>query len=171
MTADTVLLSDAVSPSPSILSTSIYTYNLDSTGCFISGSSSVDEVLALGPSASLFTSSRQRNHNLASYIHTPISHPSLTLDSFYPRLSVSRDGAFLASGSSTGKILLWDANALLDPFGLEESSKPVVLAGHTAETSCVDWGYDTVSLPRFSRYLDRELDSDQYICCVSLFLR
>lgn len=144
---------------------SIYTYDVDSTGQFTAGASTDDSsVMALGANTSL----KSRSQQLASYVSAPISHPSLTTKSFYPRLSVSPDGSFLASGSSSGKALVWDTNSIFKgqktdararwleednvDQGLlrhgnvsEMESLAVVLSGHAAEVSCVDWGYDTVS--------------------------
>lgn len=134
-------------------SNSIFTYDLDSTGTFTSGSSKKDALLPLAdPSLSSDSPFRHRssaprptrNHHLASYIRQPLSHPALTVETFYPRLALSRDGEYLASGSSSGKVLLWDTRPLLSSRGAD-ANIPTVLGGHSLETSSVDWGYDSVS--------------------------
>jgi hypothetical protein len=114
---------------------SIYTYHLDSFGWFTAGASPV-----LPPSAN-----GSELDNLSAYLPKVLSHHSLKLDTFYPRLALSPCGSFLAAGSSTGNVLLLDAESILRPEATEAATTPVVLGGASAETSGVDWGYDSVS--------------------------
>ena len=114
---------------------SIYTYHLDSSGRFTGGAS-------LPPPSSADSS---RLAPLSAYLPKVLSHHSLKLDTFYPRLALSPCGGFLAAGSSTGNVLLWDAESVLRPTAPEAAMTPVVLGGASAETSGVDWGYDSVS--------------------------
>jgi denticleless len=74
-----------------------------------------------------------------------LSHHSLKLDTFYPRLALSPCGNFLAAGSSTGNVLLWDTESVLRPGAAEAAKAPIILGGASAETSGVDWGHDSVS--------------------------
>ncbi|KAF8330809.1 WD40-repeat-containing domain protein [Cantharellus anzutake] len=74
-------------------------------------------------------------------IPLPVTHPCLEVDSFYPRLALSPCGAFLAVGSSNGRLVLWDTKSLLS-LGINAKEEAVILEAHTAEVSSVDWSQD-----------------------------
>jgi WD40 repeat protein len=81
---------------------------------------------------------------MLAYTPGPLQSSSLRTDSFYPRLVMSPSGAYLAAGSSTGRVLLWDVSALLRIGADVKDRQPVVLGGHAAEVSSADWGFDSV---------------------------
>lgn len=69
----------------------------------------------------------------------PMGDPRLRVNSFYLRLAVSPCGSWLASGSSSGDVLVWDIARSMRSRG-----GPVVLSAgaEEGETSSVDWGAD-----------------------------
>lgn len=140
----------------------MYTYHIDSLSWFTSGSSPVlppassqssPSELSSQPSSSQLSSTPSNSsnsaydNNLSAYLSKPLSNPSaLKIDTFYPRLAISPCGGYLASGSSTGNVLVWDTEKVLRPGASEKEREAVVLGGaSSAETSGVDWGYDSVS--------------------------
>ncbi|KAF8308953.1 WD40 repeat-like protein [Clavulina sp. PMI_390] len=153
----------------------VYTYHIDSAGWFTAGSSpflppppstAKPSLLSRSKSYSQTTTSQlagttetTSNSNLTPYLTPPLTRPhALKVDTFYPRIAMSPDGRWVACGSSSGNVVLWDVDAVLKPCsnknGLDESNgrhktarDPVVLGGGgsaTAETSGVDWGHDSL---------------------------
>jgi WD40 repeat protein len=98
----------------------------------------------LNQSVPQHATSAATSSSMLAYISNPLQSTSLRTDSFYPRLAVSPCGSYLAAGSSTGRVLLWDTNALLRVGASNKEREPVVLGGHVAEVSGVDWGFDSV---------------------------
>lgn len=66
---------------------------------------------------------------------SPVNHPG----SFYIRCAVSPCSRFLASGTSSGDIVVWDTE------GSGRAEDAVRLRGHEIEVGQVDWGSDSVS--------------------------
>ncbi|KAJ1918150.1 hypothetical protein H4219_002791 [Mycoemilia scoparia] len=63
--------------------------------------------------------------------------PQLECKGFFVRSAVSPDGRYLAAGSSSSVVNIWE----LDSFGLplRKDRSDIVLEGHMREVSCVSW--------------------------------
>lgn len=64
--------------------------------------------------------------------------PHARYSTFYIRCAVSPDSRYLATGSSSGDMFMWDTEG----YGTPEEA--VRVKGHTREVSGLDWGHESV---------------------------
>ncbi len=79
-------------------------------------------------------------------------------NTFFARVSLSGDGRFLACGSTSSEVLLWDTS----PHGTDSVEPYAALQGHSNEVTCVDWcssRYRLASCGDDMRHRFWELDS------------
>lgn len=72
---------------------------------------------------------------------TTFFSPHASYSTFYIRCAISPDSRYLATGSSSGEVFLWDTE------GRGSGQEAVRLKGHEREVSGLDWGHESVRCP------------------------